>query len=314
LKGDNILVTGGAGFIGSHVVDRLMDEGCKVTVLDNLSAGAMENIRQQMGKESFNFIKGDVRDEAAVREAVRGVDAVIHLAALISVEESVKQPLTYRQVNVAGTVNLLKAAVGGGVRRFIYVSSTAVYGEPEALPLREEYSTHPLSPYAESKLAGEQYCQAYHNNHDLSTAVLRLFNVYGPRQRQGSYGGVITRFVNSGLGGKALTIYGDGEQTRDFIYVGDVVEAIIHAVECEDAEGETLNICTGKPTSINQLALDVKTLLGKNLETRYAQARVGDIKHSYGDPGKAVRVLGFKAKMSLRNGLEELVGCLRNVE
>jgi len=301
-----VLVTGGAGFIGSHLVDKLISRGYVVVVLDNFHSGEMESFREILGRASFEVIEGDIRDRKAVREAMDGVDAVVHLAALIDVKESVNNPLETHDVNVNGTLNVLNEAVRSGVRKFLFASSTAVYGEGNPLPLKEEHSLNPISPYAASKISAECYCRAFNSCYGLDTVVLRFFNVYGPGQKHSSYSGVISKFLQNALNGEPLIVYGDGEQARDFIHVGDVVEATVLALENGDSKGETFNVCTGKPTSVNELVESVKEIIEKDLKVSYDKSRKGDIKNNYGDPSKAEEILGFKAKISLREGLERL--------
>lgn len=301
-----VLVTGGAGFIGSHLVDKLISRGYSVVVLDNFHSGEMESFREILGRASFEVIEGDIRDRKAVREAMDGVDAVVHLAALIDVEESVNNPLETHDVNVNGTLNVLNEAVRSGVRKLLFASSTAVYGEGNPLPLEEEHSLNPISPYAASKVSAEYYCKAFNNCYGLSTVVLRFFNVYGPGQKHSSYSGVISKFLQNALNGEPLILYGDGEQARDFIHVDDVVEATALALENANSKGETFNVCTGKPTAVNELVQIVKKVVKRDLKVIYDKPRKGDIKNNYGDPSKAEEILGFKAKISLREGLERL--------
>jgi UDP-glucose 4-epimerase len=220
-----ILVTGGAGFIGSHIVDRLLDEGFRVSVVDDLSTGKKQNLVQHDGKQTFHFIEGDIRDYDLVKKVVSGVDAVFHEAALVSVTSSVENPLLANDINVTGTVNLLKACVDAHVKRFVFASSCAVYGDSETLPNHENLMPMPLSPYAVSKLAAENYVKVFHDVYDLETVILRYFNVYGSRQVYGPYSGVISIFINRLLENNPPIIYGDGEQIRDFVNVHDVVEA-----------------------------------------------------------------------------------------
>jgi UDP-glucose 4-epimerase len=301
-----VLVTGGAGFIGSHLVDKLISRGYSVVVLDNFHSGEMESFCEVLGRESFEVIEGDIRDRKAVREAMDGVDAVVHLAALIDVKESVSGPFETHDVNVNGTLNVLNEAVRSDVRKFLFASSTAVYGEGNPLPLEEEHLLNPISPYAASKVSAEYYCRAFNNCYGLSTVVLRFFNVYGLGQKNGAYSGVITRFLQNALKGEPLIVYGDGKQTRDFILVDDVVEATLLALENANSKGETFNVCTGKPTAVNELVQIVKEVLKRDLKVIYDKPRKGDIKNNYGDPSKAEEILGFKAKISLREGLERL--------
>jgi UDP-glucose 4-epimerase len=234
-------------------------------------------------------------------------DAVVHLAALIDVEESVNNPMETHRVNVDGTLNVLNEAVRSGVKKFLFASSTAVYGEGNPLPLKEDYPLKPISPYAASKAAAEHYCEAFHQCYGLPTVILRFFNVYGFRREYDSYSGVITVFVNNALEDKPLVIFGDGEQTRDFVHVEDAVSSTILALEGANSVGEILNVCTGEPTSVNDLARTVKEVVGRNLQIIHGEPRRGDILSNYGDPKKAEAILGFKAKTSLREGLKRNV-------
>ena len=303
-----ILVTGGAGFIGSHIVDRLLDEGIKVRVLDDLSTGDKKNLAAHQNNESFQFIEGDIRDPGIVKRAVNGVDAVIHEAALVSVTLSVENPLLSHEINVQGTVNLLKACKEAHVKRFVLASSCAVYGDTETLPIHENLEPDPLSPYAAHKLAAEKYAQKFHKVHGLETVSLRYFNVYGTRQKYGPYSGVISIIINRLLEDNPPTIYGDGTQTRDFVNVKDVVEANMLALSKQEAAGDVFNISTGKAVTISKLIETVQKIMEKtDLEPVHAEARAGDIKHSYGDITKAKRKLGYKPRVQLEKGLGELV-------
>jgi len=303
-----ILVTGGAGFIGSHIVDRLLDEGFKVRVLDNLSTGEKKNLAQHQNNKSFQFIEGDIRNFDLVKNTVKGVDAVFHEAALVSVTRSVENPLLSNEINVTGTVNLLKACVDAHVKRFVYASSCAVYGDTETLPNHENLAPKPLSPYAADKLAAEKYAKVFHNVFGLETVSLRYFNVYGPRQKYGPYSGVISIFINRLLENKPPIICGDGEQTRDFINVKDVVESNMLALSKRKAVGEVFNISTGEATTINKLTETIQKIMDKtSLKPVHAEPRPGDIKHSYGDITKARRNLQYAPKVQLEKGLSELI-------
>ena len=303
-----ILVSGGAGFIGSHIVDRLLDEGFKVRVLDNLSTGDVTNLAQYQNKKSFQFIEGDIRNFDLVKRTVKGVDAVFHEAALVSVSRSVENPLLSNEINVTGTVNLLNACVDAHVKRFVLASSCAVYGDTETLPNHENLAPKPLSPYAADKLAAETYAKVFHNVYGLETVSLRYFNVYGPRQKYGPYSGVISILINRLLKNKPPIIFGDGEQTRDFINVKDVVEANMLALSKGEAVGEVLNISTGEATTINKLTETIQKIMGKtSLKPVHAEPRPGDIKHSYGDITNARKDLEYEPKVQLERGLSELV-------
>lgn len=302
------LVTGGAGFIGSHVVDRLLVEGFNVVVLDNLRSGSFHNISLHMGKRNFKFVNGDIRDACIVRDLIKNVDYVVHLAALVSVQESVHNPSLTYDINVNGTLNLLKASVDFNVKSFVYVSSCAVYGNAEKLPVKEDCPTKPESPYGFSKLTAENYVQKYCKDFGLKTVCLRYFNVYGPRQTYSDYSGVITQFLNRIKRGFPLVIFGDGEQTRDFVYVDDAVEASLLALKCEKSMGEVFNIGTGVATSINQLANTLLEIADKkNLKIVHREARGGDIRHSVADISKAKEKLEYNPRVSLKSGLKSLL-------
>jgi UDP-glucose 4-epimerase len=302
-----VLVTGGAGFIGSHVVDRLVDRGYGVRVIDSLSTGKLENLKGHLNDGAVSFVKGDIRDAKLVTKCVRGVDAVIHLAAMTSVPFSIENPDLTFAVNVRGIINLLSSCAKQKVGKFVFVSSCAVYGEPESLPITEEHPTKPMSPYAESKLACEKYCLGFHEKGLLRSVVLRLFNVYGVRQVMNDYCGVIAAFIDRVRRGLPLVVYGDGMQTRDFANVNDVADAVLSSVEKESSEGKVFNVGFGVPTSINDLAKAVMECAGLNLEVVHEEPRLGDIKHSYADNSKAEELLGYKPTVSLKDGLRTLL-------
>jgi UDP-glucose 4-epimerase len=302
-----VLVTGGAGFIGSHVVDKLVSSGYGVRVIDNLSTGKLSNIKGHSGSGRVDFVRGDIKDVEFVRKCTRDVGAVVHLAAITSVPFSVSNPDFTYDTNVAGTLNLLISCAEEKVGKFVFISSCAVYGDPQCLPVNEKSPTSPISPYAESKLAAEHFCVGFHEKQLLKSVVLRLFNVYGPRQGVNDYSGVITRFVDRTKQRLPLVVYGDGSQTRDFVHVCDVVEAVLRSLESKDAEGEAFNIGSGKPTSVLELAEAVLELTGLNLEILCDKPRLGDIKHSYADISKAENLLRYRPKLSLREGLHALL-------
>jgi len=310
-KHENILVTGGAGFIGSHIVDRLMEEGFDVTVIDNLDTGRLENIAHHENKKEFHFVRGDIRDFDLVKETMRDIDAVFHEAALASVTRSVKNPILTNDINVGGTLNLLKASSDLGVKRFVFASSAAIYGDAESPLKKEDMVPNPTSPYGVSKLAAENYVRVFYRAYGLETICLRFFNVYGPRQNvdiHGSYGGAISIFINRILKRLPPIIYGDGKQTRDFVYVKDVVEANMQALKKKNASGEVFNISTGKKISVNQVAEALKDIMNrKDLKTVHTDPRPTDIRHGYADISKAKQILGYNSKFSIKEGLTELV-------
>jgi nucleoside-diphosphate-sugar epimerase len=316
-KYQKILVTGGAGFIGSHIVDKLMEKGFEVTVFDNLDTGHIENIEPHQGKEDFHFIKGDIRDLDLIKKTLKDVDVVFHEAALASVTLSVQNPILSNDINVTGTLNLLKASSDLGVKRFIYASSAAVYGDTKTPEKREDMITNPRSPYGISKLAAENYVKIFHKLYGLETVSLRYFNVYGPRQRfdlQCAYGGVITIFTNRLLRNMPPIIFGDGEQTRDFVYIGDVVEANMLALDRKNAAGEALNIGTGLSVSVNQIAKILKDIMNKHkLKNVHADPRPAEGRHGYANISKAEKILGFHPKVSIKDGLIKLVDWYKNL-
>lgn len=304
-----VLVTGGAGFIGSHLVDRLMLDGHEVVVLDDLSSGRLENIKHHLNERGFHFLKGDIRNVRTVEESLKGVDAVIHEAAIASVPLSIENPSLTNEVNVSGTLNLLKASSKAKVKRFVYASSCAVYGAASDLPISEDVQLKPLSPYAASKLAAEEHCETFYKNYGLETVSLRYFNVYGQRQTAGEYAGVMVKFLERIRKGQPPVIFGDGEQTRDFIYIVDVVGATLLAMNRKGAAGGVFNIGTGEAATINRLCdLFLKALGRPDLRPAYEDAKPGDIKHSQADIAKARQVLGFQPKVSLEQGIKELIG------
>jgi UDP-glucose 4-epimerase len=302
-----ILVTGGAGFIGSHLVDRLVSEDTEVKVLDNLSTGNIKNIRSHVDSGSVEFLKGDIRDISIVKKAVEGVSAVVHLAAQISVAYSIENPAETYDVNTSATLKLLQASSEAGVKRFVFASSCAVYGDPKFLPITERHPTNPISPYADSKLKAEQHCLDFHAKRYFESVVLRFFNVYGLRQGLNDYSGVITKFINNIQHHEPLTIYGDGTQTRDFVNVSDIVEAIKTSIYSSKAAGETIHIGTAKPTSINELAKTLLQIVNSQVPVTHKEARAGEIKQSYADISKAANLLAYSPQITLFRGLSALL-------
>jgi len=305
---DRVLVTGGAGFIGSHLVDGLMSGGFDVVVLDDLSSGRRENLSVHFGKPNFCLVEGDVRVKADVKKALEGVNVVFHLAAIVSVDFSVKNPLLVNEVNVGGTLNVLRESLNAGVKRFVYASSCAVYGEPVDLPINEEHPTKPMSPYGVTKLAAEHYCRVFYEVYGLEAVCLRFFNVYGSRQVVGPYSGVIVNFIDRLKRGEAPIIYSDGGQTRDFVFVGDVVDACLRAMRYKNCVGDVINVGVGVEVSINRLANVLTELFNLHgIKFVYAEPRAGDVGRSCADLSKAERLLGFKPRVSLREGLVMLL-------
>lgn len=305
------LVTGGAGFIGSNLVHRLVRDGQSVRVLDNLSTGRRENLQDIAG--AVEFQAGDLRELEAMRAAVRGVRYVIHFGALPSVQRSVEDPRTTNDVNVTGTLNLLIAAREAGAERFVFSSSSSVYGNTPVLPKREDMVPNPLSPYALSKLAGEHYCRIFHRLHGLQTYALRYFNVFGPRQNPKSqYAAVIPLFINALLRGQPCTMHGDGTQTRDFTYVDDVVEANLCCCRASaDAAGDAYNVAWGNRTSLLELAQAIGHELGVSIPPVHVASRAGDVKDSQADSTKAREKLDWKPAVSFEEGLRRTIAWLQ---
>lgn len=309
---DTVLVTGGAGFIGSHLVDCLVREGFTVRVLDNFSTGRPENLAAAQTTGRVTVLEGSITESDQVRRAVQGVRWVFHLAARISVPESLQDPVGYHHVNVVGTVQVLQAARAAGVEAVVLASSAAVYGIPRELPLREDAAFAPLSPYASAKIANEMDAQVF-THMGLPVVVLRLFNVYGPRQRPDSpYAAVIPAFLRRLVRGQAPTIYGDGTQVRDFIFVEDVVQAFFLAArQAQRGAGRAFNICTGQGVSLLDLLQVMYRLLPNAAQPRFAEPRPGDIPCSIGDPSLAEEVLGFRAQTALEEGLRRTLAWMQ---
>ncbi len=305
------LVTGGGGFIGSHIAERLVKNGHDVRILDNFSTGKRENLDGFLS--DLTLIEGDIRDMDVVRGSVRGVDYVVHQAALASVPRSIEDPVSTNAVNVDGTLNLLVAAKDLGVKRVVYASSSSIYGDSDVLPKKEDMCPNPKSPYANSKLAGEFYCRVFSDVYGLPTASLRYFNVFGPRQDPASqYAAVIPIFVKSLMEGKAPVIFGDGEQTRDFTFIDNVVLANLLAAESNDPGGAVYNVACGGRFSLNYLYGKLKDSLGVALDAEFAPSRAGDVKHSQADIGAVELGLGYKVGLSFDEGLERTVEWYKN--
>ncbi len=309
------LVTGGAGFIGSHIAETLLEQGHSVRILDNFSTGRRENIdalTQFFDETRLEVLEGDIRDASLVGEAVRGVEVIFHSAAFVSVPQSMQEPQECFDINLTGTSLLFEAARKAGVRRAVVASSAAVYGESDALPLVEDTPLQPKSPYAVSKRVNEMYAELFTNSFGFDVVALRYFNVYGPRQRPDSmYAAAIPIFVHRLLEGKPITIFGDGGQTRDLINIRDVVRANLVASEHPDAPGHVFNICTGVETRLLDLLEVVLDFFPQASAPEFAEPRAGDIYRSVGSPQKASDVMGFKAEISLEDGLKETVDWMR---
>ncbi|RJP51473.1 MAG: SDR family oxidoreductase [Anaerolineaceae bacterium] len=304
----NTLVTGGAGFIGSHIVRALLERGDHVRVLDNFSTGKRENLDGL----DVEIIEADLRDASRVTSACRGIETIFHQAAFVSVPQSMKEPTECFDVNVTGTATLLQAAHKYGVKRVVFASSTAVYGDSDAFPIVEETPLRPLSPYATSKRVDEIYGQLYFNTFGLEVVALRYFNVYGPRQRPDSqYAAAVPIFIRRLLDGKPVTIFGDGGQTRDLIFVGDVVRANLAAATHSSAPGGVFNICTGQETRIIDLVEILQDLFPSAPAPEFSEPRAGDIYRSIGSPQLASDLLGFRARTSLEDGLKQTVEWMR---
>jgi UDP-glucose 4-epimerase len=297
------LVTGGAGFIGSNLARALLERGDDVRVLDNFSTGRRGNIAGL--EREVEVVEGELRSYERVHAAVRGCELVFHLGALGSVPRSVQDPLTTSAVNVEGTMNVLLAARDEGVRRVVFASSSSVYGNAAELPLRESMATDPISPYGVAKLAAERYCVSFSRvYHSFESVVLRYFNVFGPRQDPTSqYAAVVPLFITAIAAGRPVTIFDDGEQSRDFTYVDNVVAANLRAGDAEGVSGRILNISAGTPTTVNELAETISRLLGKTLEKTYLPARPGDLRDSWADPAEAWDALGWEPHVGLEDGL-----------
>jgi UDP-glucose 4-epimerase len=307
--GSKVVVTGGAGFIGSNLVRRLLERGDDVRVLDNLSTGSRTNLA---GLESdVEILEGDLRSHERVDAAIRGAQCVFHVGALPSVPRSVQDPLTTNAVNVDGTLNVLIAARDRGAERVVFASSSSVYGNAGPLPLHEELRPQPVSPYAVSKLAAESYCATFARSYGLAVVCLRYFNVYGPRQSPASqYAAVVPRFIEALRDGRAVTFYGDGTQTRDFTYVADVVEATVMAADHRGDAPAVLNVAAGGRTSVAGLARAIGEVLGVEVNVEQRPARSDEVRHSHADISCAKQVLGFRPRVSLEAGLEQTAAAL----
>ena len=295
------LVTGGAGFIGSHLAEELLKRGHTVRVVDSLITGKRQNLEVLKGVE---FLEGDLADMDVAQRAVKGMEYVLHQAAIPSVPRSVKDPITSNRANIDASLNTLMAARDGGVKRLVYAGSSSAYGDTPTLPKREDMPTAPLSPYALQKLVAEQYGQLFTKLYGFETVTIRYFNVFGPRQDPGSpYSGVISLFATSLLEGGQPVIYGDGEQTRDFTYIANVVDGVLRAVEAPQAAGEVINVATGGRISLNDLLRTMQAIVGSSVKPIYKDGRAGDVRDSQADVSKARELLGYVPSVSLEEGL-----------
>jgi len=304
------LVTGCAGFIGSHLTDRLLASGYKVIGIDNFRSGTKSNMTTALSNPNFTFIEEDITASSFGESITEKLDYVFHLAAIVSVSFSTKNPIAVDECNVRGTLNILELARKHEVKRFVFSSSCAVYGDPDTLPVQEDFSLNPLSPYAASKIAGEYYIKSYEKSFGLNSVILRLFNVYGPRQDSSDYGGVIAIFLNRATKGDALMIEGDGLQRRSFIHVDDVVHAILRAAEVDGAKGEIINLSSNVTNSVIEVAQQIREMTG--VEIIHVEPRVGDIRDSIGDMTKATEILGAEITVPLKEGLEQTLAWYRN--
>ena len=303
------LVTGGAGFIGSHLSEELIRRGHRVRVVDSLITGHRRNLAHLPQVE---FLDGDLADFASCVKAVEGVDYVLHQAAIPSVPRSVKDPITSNRANVDATLNVLVAARDAGVKRLVFAGSSSAYGNTPTLPKHEDMPANPLSPYALQKVVGEQYLQMFTKLYGLETVSIRYFNVFGPRQDPSSpYSGVISVFATALLENRPPTIYGDGEQTRDFTYVANVVDGVLRACEAQGASGEVINVATGGRISLNQLFETMRSLVGSKVTPNYVEPRAGDVRDSQADIAKAKQILGYEPIVSFEEGLKRTVAWYR---
>jgi nucleoside-diphosphate-sugar epimerase len=304
------LVTGGAGFIGSHIVKRLAECGAQIRVVDNLSTGRI--CRLDAWRSAMEFVQGDLADEAVARKAVDGMDFVLHQAAVPSVQRSVADPTMTHRANVTATVNLLEACRSAGVRRVVFAASSSAYGDTEVLPKQEDMAANPLSPYALQKFVGERYCKLYYELYGLETVSLRYFNVFGPAQDPHSeYSAVIPKFITRLLTKQPLAIHGDGEQSRDFTYIDNVVEANLLAVKAPDAAGKMCNIGCGRRITLNELVTLLEKQMGFKAQVIHAPAKTGDVRHSLADISLAKAILGYEPSIAVEEGLRRTIEAMR---
>ena len=301
------LVTGGAGFIGSNLADGLIQQGAKVVIIDDLSTGFRENLEEIQG--DFDFVEGSLNNNEALNRAIEDVEIIFHQAALPSVPRSVETPDQTHEACVNATFNLLMKAKENNVRRFVYAASSSAYGNQKTLPKVESMKPEPLSPYAAAKLMGEYYCSVFHEVYGIETFSLRYFNVFGPRQNPSSfYSGVISRFIDALMSGKTPVIFGDGEQSRDFTYIANVVNANIKAAQTNKGFGEVMNTANGDRITLNELLETLKNITGNaDVKADYKETRAGDVKHSQADNNRAVEIYGYEKLVGLEEGLKNTI-------
>lgn len=313
IKGKRFVVTGGAGFIGSNAILELVRNNNEVIAIDNLSTGNMRNLSEV--ESQISFVNGDIRNLELLKEHIQGADYILHYAALASVPHSVKDPIAANQNNIDGTLNVLLAARDAGVKRIIYISSSAIYGNSPAMPKTEDMNPEPMTPYAITKLVGEQYCKIFYDLYGLKTVSLRYFNVFGPHQDQNSqYADVIPKFISAMLKNEQPIIYGNGEQSRDFTYVQNNIDATLLACSIKAAAGKVFNIAGGKAITLNELVEILNKILNSEIKPKYAQPRPGDIMHSIADISPAQKVLGFKPKYGFEYGLQKTIEWFKGKE
>lgn len=305
------LVSGGAGFIGSHIVRKLLDQGETVRVVDNLATGNLQRIKSSLSK--LDFVEGDLADDSVAEKVVDGVDYVLHQAAVPSVQRSVNNPVATNRANVTATLNLLEASRKAGVKRFVYAASSSAYGDTEVLPKHEAMPPSPLSPYALQKFVGERYCKLYHDLYGLETVSLRYFNVFGPGQDPHSeYSAVIPKFATRLLANQPITINGDGEQSRDFTYIDNVVAANLLALKARDASGQMCNIGSGTRITLNRLVALLEKALGVKAKVVFGPTKAGDVRHSLADIGRAQSILGYEPRITIEEGLRRTIAAFKD--
>ena len=312
LKNKKIIITGGAGFIGSNIARTLFEDN-EIIILDNFLSGRLKNITDLVEDNFISFVSGSIMDKELLKKTFKNADYIFHLAAIPSISESIEDPFHTSEINVAGTINILYASLMNDIKKVIFASSAAIYGNMVDVPNKENMIPYPTSPYAIQKLSGEHYCRIFYEIYGLPTTSLRYYNVYGPNQNPYSdYAAVIPKFINNVIKNESPIIFGDGNQTRDFIFVQDIVEANLLAAENKASNGKSINIATGKAISIGGLAQEIISTAAKTIRPKYVKARKGDIRHSLGDVSLAKEILGFEAKCSLKKGLSETIWWLDN--